>query len=308
MRKSKKGWPEPKYNPGPAKHLHAVGVIATRFNALERAMFFLFCVPLDRNKFPRALYETYYFTLDERKRLAALTHVFHEFEPDHEVKSRVDNMSSYFSWCSKARNEIVHGEHYPTLFADQENILHLIKPLSKRTTTSGYLSLNLKEIRRIADLIQAGVEPCANIQIFLRYRDTPPLNYRFRFARWQGLSRTHCPKNSRYQNLWNYRDILIMFQHRRVGGNRRAADRTPSAEIAAVTQGSPLVRFAPRRLPVAVTCGGSTAIFAVMPTAAALRWRTNQSRSGSNLRSNAATSRSTRPGSISSRAPSRGLP
>jgi hypothetical protein len=52
-------WPKPKYNPGPQKHLHAIGVISTCYNAFEESMFELYRHHPDCLKLPKCLSEEF---------------------------------------------------------------------------------------------------------------------------------------------------------------------------------------------------------------------------------------------------------
>jgi hypothetical protein len=76
----KDNWPAPEYNVGKPKLLHAVGVISMNYNAFENALFQLYCLPLDRKKFPRKLTEFQYFSLNEQARLDAIKNLFDAYE------------------------------------------------------------------------------------------------------------------------------------------------------------------------------------------------------------------------------------
>jgi hypothetical protein len=64
-------WPLPAYDCGSPKHLHAIGVIANRFNALERGMFDLYLL-YTQGRLTRELSEFFFLALNERTRTQAL--------------------------------------------------------------------------------------------------------------------------------------------------------------------------------------------------------------------------------------------
>jgi hypothetical protein len=166
-------WPDPQYHVGPAKHLHALGVISMVFNALERGMADLYRHHMSIQKFPVELVDLYYFGLDEQRRLRALKTVFKKYEKDFEVRQLVENFIDYFDWCWQSRNQLLHSEFYPSIFRQDEERLHVSKRKSKREPTIDYFWLDLSELRIIADKIEFGKRSVAALRIYLRQRDTP---------------------------------------------------------------------------------------------------------------------------------------
>ena len=125
-------------------------------------------------KMPVDLIELYYLSLNEEKRLIALKTIFLSYESDPQMIELVENMIKYFQWCRDSRNQLVHAEHYPAMFGGDSDLLYLTKRLGKKTLEQGYVSLQLAELREIADNIHKGVQQCASLRIYLRMRDTPP--------------------------------------------------------------------------------------------------------------------------------------
>src|ERR1700693_4831297 len=91
-------WPKPEYNPGPPKHLHALGVISLCYNSFEAGLARLYNYHLKRRGLPDELTRIYYFGLDEQRRLRAINSVFGEYEKDDAVKDVVRSIINYFEW------------------------------------------------------------------------------------------------------------------------------------------------------------------------------------------------------------------
>jgi hypothetical protein len=164
-------WPDFEwFHPGSAKHLHAVGVISSCYNAFERILYDLYFHHLDKKKLPRKFAEFQFFALNEQDRMAAIRNVFILFERRKRVVHLIDNLVTYFNWAWTARNSILHGEVYPTAIVSSTD-LNLIKRRNKRSADVGYLSLTLDELRYIAERIEDGRLQAAKINVHLRYRD-----------------------------------------------------------------------------------------------------------------------------------------
>jgi hypothetical protein len=149
-------WPDPDYHVGPQKHLHAVGVMTTLYNSLDG--------------YTQSLFQHYFDELGMSKNV--LRRVFTDCEKDDAAREALMNFLEYFQWCWDARNKIAHSEHYPASFGRHKD-LHLTKPLSKRSSQRGYMTLDLATLRDVADKIRAGIKHAATLHIYLRCRDWP---------------------------------------------------------------------------------------------------------------------------------------
>jgi hypothetical protein len=116
MSDSADNWPLPNYNPGPPKHLHALGVISIAFNSFEASMFGLYRHHLDLNKVPYEFADFIHVSLNDQLRLKLIKIVFDKYEKDSNVIYVVENLIRYFDWCCDARNKLLHAEHYPAAF------------------------------------------------------------------------------------------------------------------------------------------------------------------------------------------------
>ncbi|HZZ22295.1 MAG TPA: hypothetical protein VFE60_06830 [Roseiarcus sp.] len=167
-------WPRPDYDPGPQKHVHAIGVIALTYATLQSAMDRLF---LDRANSEWA--EKYYYMLSEETRSDAIKEVFKD---DQGVVGAVGNLVKYFDWCRACRNNLLHAESYPSgLVPFPDGALGLTKRLTKGSTESGYIALTLEGLRGVADRMRDGIVQCMKIHLFLRHRGRPegvPEKYR----------------------------------------------------------------------------------------------------------------------------------
>jgi hypothetical protein len=175
MADSQDQWPQPGYHSGPPQHLHAFGVISTCYNAFEDGLFSLCNHHLDQLRLPYGVSDFLYHSLNEHQRLEAVSVVFAQCEKDPAVVALVDNLVKYFGWCRDVRNKLAHAEHYPAMFGGKADKWHLSKRVSKRNSKRGYLELDLKTLRDMADKIEHGNQHCARIIIYLRVRDTPSI-------------------------------------------------------------------------------------------------------------------------------------
>jgi hypothetical protein len=172
MSESLDNWPQFTFYPGPPKCVHAIGVISSCYNSFERILFKIYMHHLSRKKFPQKLCELYYLSLAEDHRLQAIKFAFEALEKNDKVRDRVFNLLKYFEWCSTVRNAVLHGEVYPTLLLDK-NDLKLVKRKRKRSSEVEYHSFTLAKLRDYAERIEAGREQAARINVHLRYRATP---------------------------------------------------------------------------------------------------------------------------------------
>jgi len=173
MADSEDTWPEPQYNVGPAKHLHALGVISVCYNAFERCLADLYGHHLIHQKIPAGLTDLYYFKLDEDRRLKAINVVFRDYERDENVKAVVKSVIDYFEWAWDARNKLLHSEPYPSIFFQAQDRLFLSKRKSRTEPETHYLFPDLPTLRDIANKIEFGKRETAGVIIYLRARDTP---------------------------------------------------------------------------------------------------------------------------------------
>jgi hypothetical protein len=165
-------WPLPDYNPGPQKHLHALGAISTVYNTFESRLFSLFAHHLDKQGVSRKISSAFYFQGSETQRIENIKLVFDECEKEQPVKDAVLKLMLYFNWCYETRNHLLHSRHDPPFFGHDGNTLHLTKRI-KKTSKQGFLKLNLATLRNVADKIRRGEKTCLRLIIHLQLRDTP---------------------------------------------------------------------------------------------------------------------------------------
>jgi hypothetical protein len=163
----------PKYNPGRRDHLHAIGVLANSYNSFEDGMFSLFRYHLSSRKIPRKVIDFMYLSLSEPQRLATIKLAYKECEQRKQVQELVRNLIKYFEWCCDVRNKLIHAQHYPTTIGDNVSNLHLMKRIAKKSPEHGYMELDLQTLRDLADKVEKGKKHCAQVQISMRFRDTP---------------------------------------------------------------------------------------------------------------------------------------
>ncbi len=172
MSDSADSWPLPDYDPGPPKHLHALGAISIVFNSFEESMFGLYRHHLDLNKVPYELSDFIHVSLNDDLRLKLLKIVFDKYEKDSHVITVIYNLMQYFGWCCDARNKLLHAERYPASFSNQDT-LYLARRKNSKTTKHVYMLFDLPMLRETADKINCGKVKSAKIHIYLRMRDIP---------------------------------------------------------------------------------------------------------------------------------------
>jgi hypothetical protein len=88
-------WPLPTYNCGSSKHLHAIGVIANRFNTLERGMFDLYSL-YTQGRLARELSDFFFLALNERTRMQALEKLVHTYEKRRKAREFFDSLRLFW--------------------------------------------------------------------------------------------------------------------------------------------------------------------------------------------------------------------
>jgi hypothetical protein len=169
MAESEDTWPLPKYNPGQANHLHALGVIAVEFAQLQRSVESLYHAEARRQKMPDELTNLFFYSLNEEKRIEAIRLIYSDYRKHPEIVALISNLLDYFNWCRDCLNHILHAENYPASFGGDSETLYLTKRIGKQSPRSGYMQFTLPRLRSIADKIRAAVVQSATIEIRLRY-------------------------------------------------------------------------------------------------------------------------------------------
>jgi hypothetical protein len=164
-------WPEPNYDPGPHKHLHALGVISNNYNAFESDIFGFFRHYLELKGITRKTTEFLYGEMNERQRLNAIRFIIDEYETDQSAHAAISKLITYFEWCIEIRNTLLHAEQ--SGFGHTE-ILWMQKRSSKEYSKLNYLKLRIEKLRQIADQIKIGHDAGWDLFVYLFKRDTPP--------------------------------------------------------------------------------------------------------------------------------------
>jgi len=168
-------WPPPEYNLGPYDNLHALGVISSSYSEFESYLFDLYVHHLDANNVPREITEPLYFERSEYKRLELIKTIFSIYErvENAEVVKAINNLIKYFQWCKCTRDNLMHAKSDRPLFGEETDTLYLSKRVGK-TATLNYMKFHLSTLRDVADRIRVGINSCADLNLYLKLRDTPP--------------------------------------------------------------------------------------------------------------------------------------
>jgi len=167
-------WPLPAFNPGDAKALHAVGVIALTFVQFERGVENLFLHHPAHGGISQDLLHHYFYSLNEQQRIIVVRKFYRDRESDPLVVEAAENVLKFFDWAHDARNKIMHSEVYPPGVSGRPDTFYFIKRAEKRAPGSHYLAFRLQELRDVAEQMRAGVVAAAEINIHVRYRELDP--------------------------------------------------------------------------------------------------------------------------------------
>jgi hypothetical protein len=86
------------YGASYAKHLHALGVIAVSFATLQVGLDSMYLRGAANRRVPPDLARTYYFSINEEKRIAALKTIYSQ--EDKSLVEMIDNLIDFFSVVS----------------------------------------------------------------------------------------------------------------------------------------------------------------------------------------------------------------
>lgn len=180
-------WTAWEFGPRPEKHLHAIGVIIMTFSQLERSVESLFLNFAQKHSIPPALSHEYYLSLPEGQKDQAMLRLFSDLEKDNTIKNLVKNLLDCLAWSRDCRNKIAHSEQYPAAFGHDKSLFYFQKRVGKKTIESLYFSLDLHQLRYVADQMREHVKRSAELDIYLRIRghDKSQLNRVY----WQFLSK-----------------------------------------------------------------------------------------------------------------------
>jgi hypothetical protein len=169
----------PKYDAGPAPHLHALGVISSAYNDFKSGLLRLYCHHLDRKKIPEKVSARLYLHASEDQRPELLKFIFAEHEKNPKVREAVAALCTYFLWCWKSRNTLLHANIIPTLIrfgpgqvGDRAPMM-IAKRLTKKGLERGIATITLGQLRYVADQIHIGDKRCTNLHWYLMRRDIP---------------------------------------------------------------------------------------------------------------------------------------
>jgi len=167
-------WPLPRYNPGSRDHLHALGVISITFANLQASIDSLYRQRGWIAGIPDEQLEADYFNLTEEDRVRATKALVRKLDKDLVFVKAVENVLDFYNWCRDCRNIIVHSERYPPAFGGKQDELYMVKWTKAPPRKAQYVRFTVARLRSIADHIRAGVVQSAEINIYMRFRNTPP--------------------------------------------------------------------------------------------------------------------------------------
>jgi hypothetical protein len=181
----------PSYNPGPsAEHLHAVGVVALEFSALETLIERIFWLLSHLAKIPPEFAQDHYLGLDEQKRNDALKRIAAiALRKDTAAIDIVTHLTECLTWCRDARNQILHSEYYSSILDHLDldfvsDTVTLTKRKGKRSPDMHFMNLTVSETRAVADFIHEAKTLTEHFHMNLLLRTIPPSKKLARFREY----------------------------------------------------------------------------------------------------------------------------
>jgi hypothetical protein len=140
-------WSGDYFGPGLADHLHALGVVALNYNALESAFYSLFCDYLGTSPSAAVLFSQF----KNNFRLDAFKVVVSEYEKDPAVIDALGYFAGCYNVCADNRNMLMHSAF--DLVEKGDTALKLLK--SARNDPRKYTNLlfDAQTLRQTADEI-----------------------------------------------------------------------------------------------------------------------------------------------------------
>ena len=169
-------WPVLLSTLGTEKHFHAIGVITSRYNALENGIFELVAYYLRIHDIPNSVIEFMYLSLPENRRKDAARLIFRDCEDDKYASGLMDNLLDHYEWCSDSRNRIAHSEHY-AFNRETFDKIKLSKRKNKTSTERITIDIDVETLRMVADEIETCRLQAIQIFIYLVCRDKQPQKF-----------------------------------------------------------------------------------------------------------------------------------
>jgi hypothetical protein len=157
----------PIYDVGPAKHLHALGVVSQNFSFYEWALVILF------ERFLQKDFANFIFhQMNNEERAGTVRHLFGLYEKDPAVIEHVEHLLRHFSACASNRNSLIHSKrHFAVSLTD---MLSVEKVPRNNFQKINVFHLSLGQLRDIADHMMRGITFLLDLWRYLRDRDDPP--------------------------------------------------------------------------------------------------------------------------------------
>jgi hypothetical protein len=145
-----------RYNPALFQHVHALGVIAANFNQLETDLQLLIYIFLSMHNLSGGVLKAHRYLLQQlnnAERIGLLEQFYKEKVSGTELADLLDWFVLGYRTCAENRNMLMHSvPHGSTLDALKEiATLDLIRSSRKNPIDDIFVSLELKDLRRVAD-------------------------------------------------------------------------------------------------------------------------------------------------------------
>ncbi|HTB04131.1 MAG TPA: hypothetical protein VK804_27000 [Bradyrhizobium sp.] len=149
----------PRYEIGPQKHIHALGVVSLNYNLFEGALWLIF------ERYLGIDGPWFYERLNNSDRVAAMQQILHR-EANPNIQKMIIHLAKYFAVCTENRNNLMHAQHnFGARVAE-----HLIVNKKSNKNEPLTFSIRLDTLRQIADEIHAGTIFLVGIDKYLSSR------------------------------------------------------------------------------------------------------------------------------------------
>jgi hypothetical protein len=140
-------WSGDYFGPKLRDHLHALGVVALNYNALEISFYILFCEYVGNSSFSAQLFSQ----MKNNFRLETLQAAVVHQEKDSEVINAIGWYVGAFNICATNRNILMHSVH--DLVESEDTALKLLKSHRSDPLKQTNLLFDVPTLRQVADEI-----------------------------------------------------------------------------------------------------------------------------------------------------------
>jgi hypothetical protein len=157
-------WSGDYFGPSLRDHLHALGVVALNYNALEISFYLLFCEYVGYSEVSAQLFSD----MKNNFRLETLKATAIKQEKNVAVIDAIGTFVGAFDICALNRNILMHSVH--DLVQDGDSVLKLLKSNRKDPMKQTNLVFDVRTLRQVADEIWTLDQYAVDLAFYLQTR------------------------------------------------------------------------------------------------------------------------------------------